>query len=777
MTPQTPPAGHDTAILGQEEGSEDSLYPGASSPPAAHPSRHRLTALMFTDIVGYSRMMGEDEERTVNLLEHYRRILGEVIEGHAGVVIEFIGDAVFARFDSGLEAARAAVEIQRRLRAFNEHHHPDEPPRRQLRSRIGLHLGEVLEKDGRIFGDDINIAARIEPLARPGAVCISDAIYQQIWNHEEFAVVPMGPWRLKNISERVRLYQLFPADTIDPPKRLSMQAGYLARRMRSRSLAMAGLLAVLLLAISLTLFQPPEESARARYLTIESFRNLSPESIEGYLAEGITETITAQLTTIPNLYVVPAEEEIGAPFMLEGSIQKVNERIRIAYRLVRRKDKARLGGGVMDGARRDIFQLQDEVASAIAQTLSRELDLPSVRLATSRITTDLTAYDFYLQARSYMRRGIDAQDVESAIALYRRALERDPSFARAHAGLCEAKLREYERNGSTRLVTEAEQACRRALELDDGLAEVHIAQGDLYARIGRYDEAIRAFNRAIELDPKATEAYSGMARAYSELNQLEEAERALTRAVELQPGYWGSYNILGFFYTEHGRFEEAIRAFRRVIELTPDNAVAFSNLGGALFMAGRIEEAAEAFREGEKIRPTAIGYNNVGTLYYYAGLYGDAAEMYHKAIELEPENPMLWSNLADSLIHLGSDVKLVQEARRKATRLAQERLELNPDDAMTLAFLAHLYSENDEREKAAEMAQRALELRPNVPMVQYYAAATWNHLGEREKLFEGLRRALQLGMLPRQLEMDPDFSNLRNDPEYRRLLASSAEGE
>ncbi len=737
--------------------------------------QHRLVALMFTDVVGYSRMMGQDEVRTVRLLEHFRAVVSEAVEGHGGRVIEFAGDSVFARFESGLAAVEAGLEIQEALADYNRRQHPGEPPERQLRCRIGIHVGEVWERDGRYFGDDVNIAARLEPLARPGALCVSDVVHRQVQGRLPCTAVPMGPWHLKNIREPVRILQLWPPGRLGRLQRGALRLGYLYQRLR-RAPGVAPATAVVALALVLTGFwlaiRPPE--VEATYLSVAPLRNLSPESIDEYLATGVTETLISQLTTVPGLYPLPADSEGGAPFRIEGSIQQVGNHFRIAYAIVRRKDGARIGGGVMDGSLRDIFRIQDELAGRIVDDLARTLGLPRVEVASARVTTDLTAYDYYLQARQYLRRNIDLRDYEHAITLFQRALDRDPEFARAYAGLCVAHWHRYRATRNRVEAEQAETACARALSLDDSLAEVQVALGSLYAGTGRYDDAVAAFERAIELDPKAADGFRGLAYVYSLRNDLDRAEETLQRAIRLQPGFWGGYMDLGKFYTDHGRYADAAEAFRQVIRLSPDNAIAYSNLAAALLFSGHLEEAARAIERAQQIAPSDAGYSNAGSLYYYSGRYEEAARLYRKAVELSPENFQLWANLGDALARIPDRGAEADAAYARAIALGEESLRVNSRDAEVMAALARLYARGGETAHALDLAERALALRPHNVQVQLYAAMAYRSLGDRKRALQALGEVIRLGYERRLVALDPEFESLRNDPAFVALVAAPA---
>jgi len=732
---------------------------------------YRLAAIMFTDIVGYSRLMGEDEPRTVRLLGEYRRILGGAIRAHGGEVLQFIGDAVFARFESGVAAVRAGIDIQNALAEFNRGSTEAGAGVPALLSRIGIHLGDVMVRGTDLFGDDVNIAARLEPLADPGCICISHAVYEQVRDKPDITAVPLGAQTLKNIRERIQVYQVVPGG-VSRRRRLHFAWRAVGAWTRSNSRLTAA--AALAVAIGLgaliwpRLFQP--ESANASYLAVEPFRNLSPGTLDEYVREGMLEAITSRLSGIPRLYLVASNQSIGAPYVLRGAMQRQGSSLRVSYKVVRRKDNAELAGRTADGDVREIFALQDRLAESIAADLESNLGVDAERLSALKLTDNIGAYDIYLQARDYLRRPKSTTNADNAAKLFREALAADPTFARAEAGLCEALWIKYDLSRDTELVNEATQACERANQLDANLVEVHLAMGKIQLGRGRFEDAVTEFERAIDIDPKNEDAFRGLANVYMAQNLPKKAEQSFRRAISLQPGYWAGYYGLANFLVARERFDEAIPVYRTVLRLTPDNVYAFSNLGAAYFLSGQFDEAIHAYRRSLEITPTNDSYSNLGTALYYKGDFAEAAQMFRRATELAPDDYRMWANLADATAQAG-DTAATKAHCERAMKLAQDRLAVNPADAEAYGYVARCAAALGHKDAALQALHRALDLGNNTGGVFLTAAVVFNRLGDADAALDNLEQAASHGYPVKLLTAEPEFTNLNAEPRFRRLLA------
>jgi len=721
------------------------------------PGRYRLAAIFFSDIVGYSRLMGEDERRTLGYLDEYRQIFGQHIERHGGEVIEYVGDGIFARFDSSLHAVEAGLDALRALDRVNAARSPGSPP---LQARIGVHAGDVIVRDGKLIGDDVNIAARLQGVARPQTLCMSGQVHEQAHDRLDLELVQLGPQFLKNIRQEIGAWLAYPGKVSDS-ERVRLGLASVAARLRSHWLLVA-VVALGLIALSGWFLWQRSGEVQAYYLAVEPFKNLTPKEMENYYSEGIREAITAQLSGIEGLYLVDATEGIGAPYTLKGSVQRNGDKLRVSYRIVRRKDGSEFAGNTSDGTVSAVFQLQDAVARDIGASLARRLGLGHGSPRPVNYTADIGAYDFYLQGRDYLRRPRTADNLDNAIRLFQTALNKDPKFARAAAGLCNAYWYRYDHVRDERFIAAAEKSCRVALELDPALPEVYLALGVVANGRGRLDEAEQLLERAIVLDPKSDAAIAELAELYQRRGNPGRTEATLKRAIQVAPGYWAGYSRLAKFYWSTGRYAESEAMFRRVLEVTPDNPVAYSNLSGILLLQGRFDAAAEAARTSMRLKPDAQTYSNLGTILYYSGDYRQAREMFSKAVELGPHDYLWWLNLAESQMQIDGARDEAKQSLARAVEEGRSRVKVDPLDAECFRYLAVAHAYGSDKAAALAALDRARELAPTVPDYFYIAARVWRILGNDELARQNMTEAISAGYPRAIVAATPELQGLLN---------------
>ena len=728
----------------------------------------RELTLMFTDIVGYSRLMGRDQSQTIAMLEDYRRILVEQIEKHGGTVIEFIGDAVFARFDTPQTAVDAAVSIQKELFTFN-HFRDKSLPR--LQTRIGLNAGEVATKNGAVFGDDVNIAARLEPIAVADGICVSKTVYDSVKAELKEPVLSLGVQPLKNIESKVRAYLIRPLGIT-----YKTRIYYLNRKLNQNLGAYRYPIAAsfLLVIIAAFYFVPRwlVPGYDANYVEIAEFQNLMNQGGEAdYLSSGITEALRSQLADVRDVYLVKADEGILAPIRLEGSVQKVGENLRIAYQLVRRKGNVQIAGGKLDGAYEDIFILQDRVVGEIAKYLANEFGLPNFRPARIDMTSDVLAYDYYMRGLDYLNRPSSEESMDEAIKFFTTALVHDDEFALANAGLCQAYWKKHQLTEIVDFIKKAESHCNFALQQDDALPKAAESMGIIYRETGRFSEAIEILESVVEKDKYNMQAVTALANVYGLANQAEQAEEILKNAIKIQPKNWEGYQGLGLLYLREGNIEKSIAAYNKVLELTPENSVALSNLSVGYFYLGNFEKAANALEKSVKLLPTSWGYSNGGTMFYFSRNFTRAAEMFEEALRLSPEDFFLYVNMADALRQLPGKESLAAKNYRKAISLASSNLQINNKDPLAYHVLATSYLRLGQFEEAAFNLRKAMNITPDeieVLFTHLHLLCSQNRVAEAMDI---LIQLLDKGYSPAILRADPDLALIRGSVEFDELLA------
>lgn len=652
---------------------------------AAADSRHCEQTLMFTDIVGYSRLMGRNEAMAIDMLGEYRNILLSHIEAQGGQLVECIGDAIFARFDAAASATAAAIAIQQHLQTFNELRDKKLP---RLQTRIGLHKGEVALRDNAVFGDTVNIAARLEPLAVADGICISQAVYDEIRYSLSAPAKRLGVQALKNIEQKIRVYLIKPAG-INWRDHLH----YFLRGLNKKIIAYRyPLIACLLAFIAAGFYFVPRwlvPGYAANYVEIADFQNLMNEKADAdYFSAGITEAVRSQLADMRDVYIVDAKEGIHAPIRLEGSVQRLGDNLRIAYRLFRRKDNVQIAGGKLDGTYQDIFILQDRLVGEIARYLADEFGLQNFRPAPLRLTGDVTAYDYYLQGLEFLAKPSSHENIDSSVQLFNTALLHDKNFALANAGLCEAYRLKYDLVKLARWLNEAEHYCLLALEQDDRSMKAYRAIGRIYSEVGKHSSAISFLERALLIDSGDIDILIELAGVYDFIGEKEKAEKIYIDAESKFPKKWEVYDGYGYFLFRNGRYDEAINKYKKAIDITPDNVSVLNNIAVMYLLIDEFDSAAFFLEAASKIKPDSAVFANTGNMYYLLNKFTSAVDMYEQALRLEPDNYQLMVYIADAYKFLPESEDLANFYFKNAIKYSRKEISANPNLAKSYRYLA-----------------------------------------------------------------------------------------
>lgn len=652
---------------------------------AAADSRHCEQTLMFTDIVGYSRLMGRNEAMAIDMLGEYRNILLSHIEAQGGQLVECIGDAIFARFDTAASATAAAIAIQQHLQTFNTLRDKKLP---RLQTRIGLHKGEVALRDNAVFGDTVNIAARLEPLAVADGICISQAVYDEIRYSLSAPAKRLGVQALKNIEQKIRVYLIKPAG-INWRDHLH----YFLRGLNKKIIAYRYPLTACLLAfIAAGFYFVPRwlvPGYTANYVEIADFQNLMNEKADAdYFSAGITEAVRSQLADMRDVYIVDAKEGIHAPIRLEGSVQRLGDNLRIAYRLFRRKDNVQIAGGKLDGTYQDIFILQDRLVGEIARYLADEFGLQNFRPAPLRLTGDVTAYDYYLQGLGYLEKTSSLENFDIAIQNFNQALVHDNYFSLANAGLCEAYRQKYELLGTARWLRAAEKFCLLAISQDQMSMKAYKTMGKIYTEMGEIEKAIYFLKKAETINNRDFGVLVGLAAAYASQGDVEAAEKIYIDTLKENPKEWILYDGYGYFLFKNGRYDEAIKIYKEIINMVPENFSVLNNIAAMYLLKGELSVAVRYLEDAALIEPDSVVFANTGSVYYLLGDFYKAIDMYERALRLEPANCQWLSHIADAYKFIPNGKEKADFYFKSSLRYADEDIAINPNLAKCYRYKA-----------------------------------------------------------------------------------------
>jgi adenylate cyclase len=750
-----------------------------------HRDSRIIAAILAADVVDYSRLMAADEPGTLSALKALRAAFDGQVEEFGGREFGSVGDSLMAEFHSAVNALSAALALQAHFAEANA----ALPPERRMKLRIGVNLGDVIEEKAGVYGDAVNVAARLQALAKAGGILISGPVYDQVHLKVAARYVDAGRRRVKNIDEPVRTYEVLPAAAAGMAGRVRHAAARLASRGVTRGIAVGIAIGI---ALGIGIFWRdipvpatgknlgrllgPGAEAPANAIAVLPFDNMTGDPANDYLGDGLAEELLHRLSRVPGLRVAARRsafafrgkdedvreiaDALGVSYVVEGSIRRQGDIVRVNAALVDRATGANRWSDTYETSG-DYFAIEDKIGTKVLAALEEVLGIRTAAAEAQPRAGDIAAYDLYLQGLSYLRQPKSARTLDAAEQLFQRSLAGQPGFARAQAGLCETRVERYLLDRVPAHVAAAEQACARAQAEDATAFEVHEAVGSLRLVTGDVAEAEAAYRRALVIVPESPDALIGLASAQADGGDPAAAEQTLQRAIAAQPRYAASHTEYGILMLRLGRPHDAVAPFRRAADLEPDNAGALNNLGVAYLNAGDFSQAAATFSRSLAIEPRPSSFSNSGVGYYYSGRYEDAARMFRKAVELVPTDHRLWGNLADALRFSGRLAE-ADEAYTRALELVEGELAVNRKNAINLAQAAYYFTRLRNGDRARECIESALAEGDNDNEVHYYVGLAELGLGDEARAIEQVRRARDLGYPAAFLRSAPELGEIRS---------------
>jgi len=563
----------------------------------------RLSAILSADVEGYSRLMREDEEATVRTITTYRTAMTHLIQQYRGRVVDSPGDNILAEFTSVVDAVNCGVEIQRELAERNA----ELPENRRMRFRIGINLGDVLEEGERIYGDGVNIAARMEGLAEAGKICISGMVYDAVESKIGLEYEFLGEHEVKNIDKPIKAYLVlsYPGAAAQRVIKAKKAVG---RKVRKAALTAAAVPVIVVgaLAIWHFYFRPPPIEVTSEKMAFQlpdkpsiavlPFVNMSEDPKQEYFSDGLTEDLITDLSQISGLFVIARNstfaykgktiktrkvaEELGVRYVLEGSVRRADKQVRINVQLIDATTDGHLWAKRYDGHLDDVFGLQDKITQKIVAALALKLSAGEQQKVTRKETDNIEAYDAFLKGWEHYRRWTP-EDFRKAIPYFERAIELDPHYGRAYAALASTYQETWERQwdwpqalgvlglGSHGLFTEAEKYLQEAMKNPTPLS--HQVASKRFIHLLYHEEAITEAGRAIAADPNYAGGYVAMADALIYSGRPEEAVDFVKKAMRLDPHNIANYlYTLGLAHFGMEQFQEAASFLGRAFKLNPE---------------------------------------------------------------------------------------------------------------------------------------------------------------------------------------------------------------
>ena len=583
----------------------------------------------------------------------------------------------------------------------------------------------------------------------------------------------------------------------------SSPAGQGSSRARRRLLPLIATLGAAALALSFWLGPPSAEWLTVRlglrpvpavkHIAILPFRAPRPNPDDRALADGLAELLTVRLAQLErfqsSLWVEPsgnvlqagvttaehAARVLGVTLVVTGGVQRLEGRLVLTAALedarrnrVLRAVEAEGADALLDGVVRMLdLELGDQEARVLRASASGVAEAAT-------LASQALGYTPYAEGRTALERYEQTPSLERAIDLFNRALEQDPRYALAHAGMGEAYWRLHRATRKPEHLTLARQHCQRALALDDLSAAPWITLGIIEAGTGRAAEAIGKFQRALDRNPRSPEAYRELGDAYERLGRAQDAQAAYARAIELRPGSWANHNYLGAFLASQGRYDEAAKAFEQALTLAPDNARVYSNLAGVRLRQERPAEAETALRRSLELHPTASALGNLGALQFSQGRWADAARTLERATTLSPLDYRLWHGLGAAYYWAPGERARAADAYRRASDLATQERRLDPQNPRVLIHLADCQAMLGQKDAARALAREVVAAPGLSAPVARTAAGVFEQIGDREAALRWLAAALRGGYPREDIERDPGLASLREDARYKALRVAAS---
>lgn len=710
---------------------------------AADGVKRKISAILSADVVGYSKLMEADEETTVRTMESYRETISSLIEQHNGCVVDSPGDNILSEFPSVVESVQCAVEIQHVIKAKNA----VIPEARRMDFRIGIHLGDVIEEKERIYGDGVNIAARIESIADAGGICISESAYQQIKSKLVLGYEDLGEHAVKNISDPVRVYRI-PMDSADANSGIAKKT---LKRYQWVAIIvavafMAGIGAVKLWDQSQ---KEPKDSAIAREELIASsfqkaesateqipaiavlpFNNISGDPEQEYFADGVTDNIINELSMWQIFRVIARNstffykgkqrkirqigKELNAMYIIVGSVRKSASKIRVTAQLINAETEGQIWADTYDRELEDIFAIQDEISQQIVNALGFQFGEAEMARAKRTSTANLSAWDSVMRGAAYGKE-MTREGIEKAEQMCERAIEIDPEYALGY--FCMGSVhhgRFIFWGGGTKSLDLAFKYLRKSISLDDKNFMAHTILANCYKFKGEYNLAVAEIERALSLNPSDSGAYLFLCSINNQLGRPEKALEAITRAMQLNPMYdVGFLTELAWTYRGLGKYKEALSTLDKAIARNPDYPMIYweqlFNYREMWFLQHSNSQQAldNSLIAAKKL--TGMGDNylwHLSLCHLDRKEYDDALAGAERLLSVSPNEPgtlILKATIYNAIGRADESIRIIEGAMAKSIRV----------EPWHLNALGSSYSLTGQYTKALASYSKALELNPN----------------------------------------------------------------
>jgi len=747
--------------------------------------KRKLAAIMFTDMVGYTALMQEDEDKARELIQRHRALMKPLVEQHGGEIIQYMGDGTFCRFDSAKEAVNSALEIQYVLKIEKE-----------LALRIGIHLGDVVVEGDEVYGDGVNVASRLEPLAEAGGICVSHQVYENIKNQSGLNLNSLGKKNLKNIDDEIEVFAV--TKSIEPsPLTPDIKKPFpISSKINMKWIGVAAVIIVLVIVGFKIDFGTVEveskEDINKLSIAVLPFTNMNADAENEFFTDGITDDILTQLAKIKSVEVISRTstmqyknttkslseigKELGVATILEGSVRRGGNRVRIIARLVDARTDKNIWAETYDREMDDIFAIQSDVAIKIAAALKTSLTPEEERRINKRPTENLEAYDYYLKGNVIYSMTASGERSPEAIKMYEKAIELDPEFGIAYSRLAIAYLNRYWFRSTAESRDRAKEVLDKAIMLEPDSPETEMAQGYYYYWGFRdYDNALLHLELAIESEPSNSDLLSVIGYVKRRQGKWEEAAEYLQKSSDLDPQSYQKATELFNTYENMRSWNEAIRATNRVILINPNHITPYyRKMWAELNLYGSLESIQKTYVETKKVKRS--DRLSIEMWFYEFYLFGnnDVA-----LAEAKTDTSEYRTFLIGLTLDMMGDTEAARPYLKKSVEVFKALSESTGFYQYQM-FASFSYAALNQKEEAIKWGNLAMETLPlsrdyfgGAEMLEQYSRVLIM-LGEYDEAIKRLEFLLTIpsSVTPAGLKFMKFYDPLRNHSSFIKLIAS-----
>ncbi len=755
--------------------------------------KRKLVAIMFIDMVGYTALMQKDESKARKLVQRHRELMKPQLDEHKGEILHFMGDGTLCTFESAIEAVNAALEMQNIFKLEDE-----------MSLRIGIHIGDIVIEGDEVYGDGINVASRLEPLAEPDGICVSHQVYENIKNQSGLRLSSLGKKGLKNVDEEMEVFAV--TRSTDPAPVMSdlHKSTSSSSKFNKKWIGIAALIAMLVLfGLKLefgTMEVESKEDISNLSIAVLPFKNMSADPENEFFADGLTEDLLIQLSKIKSLEVISRTsimqyknttkslseigKELGVGSILEGSVRRGGNRVRITAQLINARTAKHLWAEMYDRELDDIFAIQIDVANKITVALKTSLTPEEEEFINEKPTNSLEAYDLFLKGRILADEALSGggkEGLEEAIRMFQYAIELDPKFINAHSRLAKAHMTMYwDGHGAwdrtDERLAKAKRVIDKVSEIDSEHPEVHLAKGYYYYWGYRnYDEALKYLIPTLEKQPNNSDVSAAIGYVYRRKGEWDEAIAFIQKAVDLDPLSFVKTMQLRDTYSLNRMWQKAEHYTERLIHLKPKSFISYSkNLSLAYLSRGDLEESRmilnDAMRNIDPYRLISL----------QGGLYV-IERKYEKALNVYEKDRAKWYG-AKAFLHLKLGHMEKAYSYFDSMRVEEEnKLKADPNNILFLSNLGFAYAGLGRKVEAIENGVLAVG---HLPLFEDAYVGTFSieslaeiytMVGEIDKAIDQLELLLSIPSYTTvyRLKLDPKWDPLRKHPRFIQLIANS----